>query len=738
MPHAARQADFALRRLARLRHQITLPLARAAAAVVHRRAWVDLGYLNEHQFARDFFESSAKTLRNLAALDEPFKKFPALVRAVTGADGRRPIGRCAARRIGRVATTDTIEMWIDRARTLSVRALDAHIRNAERAEATAVSHAGESEANADEATAQAGEAAEPGATAGPGSTDARDEKVLFRIQLPPEARMAYDEVADLHRAFAGHDATPASFLEDLLAEVAASGLWAPDPDRPSPGRFQPAQRGGRKMADAMPGRIRNTTTHGTDEWPTSTTEGRLATRLLKGFDADLRDLARIMRHLEAIDRGEYPESSSKRDDPEGAARPVPRGQICQMREVLRILRNLVRYENQIEVRMGSLLLEQHERRAWPAFECHSLGEYAEERLGWIGSSAGRRVDAARALRRLPIVRNAYESGRIALERTEWIVRATRKATLTEPEQRKWVDHAEPVLIKRLRDESRILRRNRLEHRAAVARAVTLRHGRGAARVSADGRPAPASGPASAPAREAAAPTAPEVTPYCFPVPPDDATWLRSLTRVPGQARDRLLDLEGSLLERVLKRGAMLDENAVFSIPESLARDLLSCLTTLRRRVCREALKSRSAAEEARVLLSVRIAAAYLEQSARVPLWVGLLAALEIGVLEWDDPRRKTASQPLQRRVIERDGCRCTAPGCNARRNLQVNHIQERSQGGPDEEWNLHAVCAAHHLYSIHGGRARVRGRAPGNMVWRIGRPELAQWFVNERRFRSMI
>jgi hypothetical protein len=103
-----------------------------------------------------------------------------------------------------------------------------------------------------------------------------------------------------------------------------------------------------------------------------------------------------MRHLEAIDRGEYPESSSKRDDPEGAARPVPRGQICQMREVLRILRNLVRYENQIEVRMGSLLLEQHERRAWPAFECHSLGEYAEERLGWIGSSAGRRVDAARA------------------------------------------------------------------------------------------------------------------------------------------------------------------------------------------------------------------------------------------------------------------------------------------------------------------------------------------------------
>jgi hypothetical protein len=135
---------------------------------------------------------------------------------------------------------------------------------------------------------------------------------------------------------------------------------------------------------------------------------------------------------------------------------------------------------------------------------------------------------------------------------------------------------------------------------------------------------------------------------------------------------------------------------------------------------------------------VRIAAAYLEQSACVPLWVALLAALELCAFEWDDPRRKTASQPLQRKVIERDGCRCTVPGCTARRNLQVNHIRARSHGGPDEEWNLHAVCAAHHLHYIHGGLARVRGRAPGDMVWRLGRSELAQWFVNDRRIRTMI
>jgi hypothetical protein len=463
----------------------------------------------------------------------------------------------------------------------------------------------------------------------------------------------------------------------------------------------------------------------------------LATRLLKGFACDLRDLARIMRQLEAIERGDDPEKSAKRDLA-GTKNTAPRGHTWQMRQVVRILRNLVRYENSLELRMGSLLLEQHERRAWPAFGCHSLDEYAEKRLGWPSSSARRRVDAARALRRVHVVRDAYESGRTTLEQTEWIIRATRKATLSEPEQREWVGHAAPVMIKRLRDETRILERNRLEHRAAVARAVTLRHGTFAKRTPANMDGADASG-GPADASGAASPTgAPEATPKCFPVPPDDATWLRSLARAPGQARNRLLDLEGSLLERVLMRGAMLEERAVLRVPEWLARDLLSCLTTLRARVCSEALESRSPAEEARALLSVRIAGVYLEQSSQVPLWVGLLAALEICVLEWDDPRRKTASSTLQRRVIERDGCRCTAPGCTARRNLQVNHIEERSHGGPDAAWNLHAVCAAHHLHYIHGGRASVRGRAPGNMVWRLGRPELAQWFVNERRIRSIL
>lgn len=702
--------NYALWRLAQLRHRITLPLASAAAAIVRTRAWVDLGYVNEHAFAREFLDTSAKTLRNLAALDEAMKKYPALARAVAGTDGDHPIGRYAARRVGKLATPETIEAWIDRARRMKVRDLDALIRDA----ASGASRDG-SEPTAqvgrqpgEQTHGQTNEQTSDGTGVAGGAGGASDPDVLFRIQLPPEVRMASDETTDLHRAIAGHDATRTCFIEDLLAEVAASGVWAPDPDRSPTGRFRPVRRGLRIPLHQPTTPHRFATQRDRDAWPTHTTEGRLATRLLESFARDLRDLARITRHLRAV--GEEASNSG------GTTEGVPQSRILQKRSVTRILRRLLRQENEIELRMGGLLLEQHERRAWPAFGCASLDEYVE-RLGWSGASARRRMDVARGLRRLRVVRRAYESGRVTLARTEWIVRETRRGTLSEPEQQTWVAHTEEIQNKRLRDESRILARQRLEHRAATARATTLRH-----RSDTLHRAANAKGAAG----------------NCFPVPPDDAAWLRSIARVPGQARNHLLDLEGALLERVLMRGAMLEEPVLFSIPESLADDFHDCLTRLCRRLRQEAVEAKSAAEEARTLLSVRIAAAYLERGTHMPLWVGLLAAFEICVLEWDEPRRKGASRPLQRRVLERDGYRCTVPGCTARRNLQVNHIQERSHGGPDAVWNLHAVCAAHHLQFIHAGRASVRGRAPGQLAWRIGRPEVAQWFVNERRIRSAI
>jgi hypothetical protein len=78
--------------------------------------------------------------------------------------------------------------------------------------------------------------------------------------------------------------------------------------------------------------------------------------------------------------------------------------------------------------------------------------------------------------------------------------------------------------------------------------------------------------------------------------------------------------------------------------------------------------------------------------------------------------------------FERDGFRCTAPGCTGRNNLHSHHIRFRSHQGPDEPWNRTTLCAYHHERALHLERTlRIRGRAPDRLVFALG-PEPAERF----------
>jgi hypothetical protein len=88
--------------------------------------------------------------------------------------------------------------------------------------------------------------------------------------------------------------------------------------------------------------------------------------------------------------------------------------------------------------------------------------------------------------------------------------------------------------------------------------------------------------------------------------------------------------------------------------------------------------------------------------------------------------------------FERDGYRCTVPGCTGWRELQSHHIRFRSAGGPDEAWNRTTLCAFHHQRAVHGARGglgvygrtvRIRGRAPAALVFELG-PEPAERFAS--------
>jgi hypothetical protein len=74
---------------------------------------------------------------------------------------------------------------------------------------------------------------------------------------------------------------------------------------------------------------------------------------------------------------------------------------------------------------------------------------------------------------------------------------------------------------------------------------------------------------------------------------------------------------------------------------------------------------------------------------------------------------------LQRRIRKRDRHCCQVRGCS-RAAVHAHHIVPRSRGGTDDPSNLISLCAAHHLFGIHGGRMRVTGSAPDKLVWEFG------------------
>jgi hypothetical protein len=77
------------------------------------------------------------------------------------------------------------------------------------------------------------------------------------------------------------------------------------------------------------------------------------------------------------------------------------------------------------------------------------------------------------------------------------------------------------------------------------------------------------------------------------------------------------------------------------------------------------------------------------------------------------------STPRAYRVFERDGYRCTVPGCTAQRNLHAHHVLFRSRGGRDDLANLVTLCAAHHQRGVHRGVVRISGRAPEALVFEL-------------------
>jgi len=731
------ETDLVLRRLTAVGSVVILPLARVAAAITQHTAWQACGYRTQADFTRERLNRDSRWLRQLVSLHQTLERLPGLAEAISGADGGRALNQSEALVIGRVATPANVGSWIARARQLSLEELRGAVLSASPGVRSLESRDISQEAELED-----------------------ESRVRLRFSVPPDVRWIFEAALELYRCVEGWDAGITGFVPALVAEASSAGCVPPDDFRP---RWQgdarralrqraaealrgEAQLGGAGKASCAVAAIG----HGI-VLSLHTPAMRRALQRLECFDSLRSRLRRLERKLALFSK---PGSKTRTRD---------------LRRLVGVLQVLVRMQDEIQIDVGELLLELHDNRMWRALGFRSLEAYAEERLGMGGSTAHQRVGLARRLPRLGLVRQAYESGQIGTEAAGHLVRRMQDLPPDEALQRQWLRHVMPLTVKRLRDEDRFEHRRQLLAQVALACAMTPGYssstpeipgapvdesatGEGACQSSrrfplgeTDGqvsKETSGSGDApcqtsrrfpldegaegaSKPSRTGLRSRNPILPP---PVPLDDATWRRSLVRYPGDICNQAFALACGLMERVVRKGPLLQVPLILSLPEDDGFALQGCIEAARRRLS-EPDDALSPARDSQLPPSGRIARFFVQRKERVPEWVGLLALLEEWIWEHDGKAPRRSVHP----IFARDSGRCMAPGCTSRARLEVHHLRYRSHGGSDTPDNLILLCALHHRQGEHGDLARCRGKAPLDVVWRLGHSALAVWYRNERR-----
>ncbi len=553
--------------LAARMHRLARPLARVAEAFVRQRGWFDLGYARAEDFARERLGRSGRWLRDHAALGRATRHSDRLLRALDGTDGGPPLGSVAAVAIARGTDTDFLPTWIAVARTVGVRELRQRLRQSRAAgcsfpvddsgrrddtlrppdplieelaslcpealagpaflEAAALPwnrrHLEElglpvaPHAPADmeggirdpQTRALAAWAQEqlpgPGTEDGPDS-DAHEPRATIRIDLPAPVAAAFFEVRELHRCVCGARTGTVGFVEALVAEARAAGL-DPRPD----------------LYGALD-RLRRTDPP--DEAERESTWDRRRRAWIGSPPAP------------GSDPPSGPESDPvlrRADELLGRAdRLFRRAGEGDAKDLAAQLRELVGIEQEIRRVLGDLLAALAGCRAWPALGFHSIRHYSEVRLGVSRSGAEDLATLARALRRLPVVEEAREAGRLSCLAALRVVRILGRDVACTELQREWVAHAESTTIKRLDDERDALRLQRLL--------------------------------AAAPEGRSARPLA-------------DADWHRSLGRLPGETTARI----GAFARLAADRPEDLATLRLV-LPFGIAADFLGALEAAARRV----------------------------------------------------------------------------------------------------------------------------------------------------------
>ncbi|RMF75653.1 MAG: HNH endonuclease [Acidobacteria bacterium] len=340
---------------------------------------------------------------------------------------------------------------------------------------------------------------------------------------------------------------------------------------------------------------------------------------------------------------------------------------------------LLEIEQRGERLLGEALAALGRGRGFALHGFRSLDDYAERRLGMSASTARELAFVARATRDRPALRDAWQFGFVSTQKMLTLLRGLGDGDLDPERERLWAVEAERMTCKRLADEARMLRRRRWMRDDTAPAAV---------------------------------PAVP--SPHRRPAACDDRAWRRAQARAYGRTKARLLEAACAVVD-----DPRADASLTLALPETVARQFVATLEQL---------------EPDREFLAL-VAARRPEISSRMFSEIDgpesrdwrLFSALWSYASEWDRGVRRHED-----RIYARDGWRCQAPGCTARRNLESHHVVWRSRGGSDDDDNLVTLCRFHHQRGEHGELMAVTGRAPDGLTFVLGRDGRGGTFRNER------
>jgi len=242
-----------------------------------------------------------------------------------------------------------------------------------------------------------------------------EELTRVHLAMPRTVRAAFDETLQLHRAVCGAESSTSSFVQDLVGEAYA-GPHPPDPD---------------------------------------------VFRLPMVRDQDLLEAILFHNSRQWSHLGYRPRNQQAVEQLWQAAELLKMAGKGGPREWCLQLQKLIALEDRLQKELGRVLALIGHQRGWSKLDFAGLGHYAEQRLGISRTTAQDRVRLYRVLHRYPLLRKAYESGTIGLEATLLAVRSFRGRAVAHEVERRWVERAAQATVKRLRDEVRVVVRDRV-------------------------------------------------------------------------------------------------------------------------------------------------------------------------------------------------------------------------------------------------------------------------------------